>query len=194
MAQSKTSSGKRFEEDFKKSIPSYCLKHRLKDSGQSFTDFTEKSDSNFSWNNECDFFIFDDIHRLFFAIENKTTKFKTMNWENEEEYKHNKELGKKSTKLIKWHQIKSLINFSAFNYVIPCLVLNFRDNDDKNQRTYFIHINSFVKMINSVSKKSFDEIDLIQNNAVRIQGQIKRTRYTWDIDQFLNKYSLNYSN
>lgn len=184
--------GKRFEEDFQNSIPDYCMKHRLRDSGQSFVKFTENSNTNFSWNNECDFFVFDGKHRLFYAIENKTTKFKSMNWESEEEYELNKKLKKKSTKLIKWHQIKSLMNYSAFDYIIPCFILNFRNEDSKIQRTYFIHIKDFMKMIATVGKKSFDEVDLIQNGAIKIQGKLKRTRYTWDLDGFLSKYSLHF--
>ena len=37
--------GKRFEDDFKSSLPDYCLIHRLRDSGQSFTNYAERSDN-----------------------------------------------------------------------------------------------------------------------------------------------------
>lgn len=182
--------GKIFESDFSSSIPDYCMGHRLRDSAQSFT---THSDTSFSWDNECDFFMFDNKKRLLYAIECKTTKFKSMNWETEEEYKRNKELKKKSNKLIKWHQIKSLMGYAKFDYIVPCFILNFRNEDTKEQRTYFIHINNFIKMITTINKKSFDEIDLVLNGAVKIQGQRKRTRYVWDINEFLTKYSLNYS-
>lgn len=115
-----------------------------------------------------------------------------MNWESEEEYELNKKLKKKSTKLIKWHQIKSLMNYSEFDNIVPCFILNFRNEDSKIQRTYFIHIKDFMKMIATVGKKSFDEVDLIQNGAIKIQGKLKRTRYTWDLDGFLSKYSLHF--
>ena len=187
--------GKIFEDDFQSSIPNYCKVHRLRDSGQSFVKFTEKSGKgNFSWRNECDFFIFDDMYRLEYDVENKSTQFKSMNWESEEEYEQNKKLGKKSTKLIKWHQIKSLINFSRFNYSIPCFILNFRNEDTKDQRTYFIHIKDFMKMINSINKKSFNEMDLILNGAIKIHGLRRRTRYAWDINEFLCNYGLAYTN
>lgn len=186
--------GKRFEDDFKSSLPDYCLIHRLRDSGQSFTNYAERSDNNYSWKNECDFIFFDDRHRIEYSVENKTTKFKTMNWESKEEYETNKRLGKKSTKLIKWHQINSLIKFDRFNYAVPCFFLNFRNDDTNAQRTYFIHINDFVKMIKTLNKKSFDEIDLINNGAIKINGLKKRTRYAWDINEFLSKYSLNFCN
>ena len=49
-------------------------------------------------------------------------------------------------------------------------------------------------MIKKLNKKSFDEIDLINNGAIKINGLKKRTRYAWDINEFLSKYSLNFCN
>lgn len=178
--------GKIFEDDFSSSVPEYCLKHRLRDSGQSFTNH---SDTRFSWDNECDFFVFDDISSKLFAIECKTTQYKSMNYEDEEENKQNKKLKKKSTKLIKWHQIKSLNDFAVFSNVVPCFILNFRNKEDNTQRTYFLHIKDFMKMINSIDKKSFNEIDMILNGAIKINGTKKRTHYTWDIDEFFCLYA-----
>ena len=183
--------GKVFEQDFSSSIPDYCMKHRLRDSAQSFT---THSDTRFSWDNECDFFVFDDKRRLLYAIECKSTKYKSMSWESEQEYEQNKSIKKTSTRMIKYHQIKSLNNFDKFNYLIPCFVLNFRTEETNIQRTYFIHINDFVKMTKTLNKKSFDEIDLINNGAIKINGLKKRTRYAWDINEFLSKYSLNFCN
>lgn len=183
----KISSGKIFEQSFSSSIPDYCMKHRLRDSAQSFT---THSDTRFSWDNECDFFLFDDRRRLLYAIECKTTKYKSMSWESEQEYEQNKAMKKTSTRMIKWHQIKSLNNFDKFNYLIPCFILNFRNEETNDQRTYFIHIRNFMKMINSLNKKSFDEMDLILNGAIKIKGMKKRTRYAWDINEFLCNYKL----
>ena len=183
--------GKQYEKDIFNSIPDYCMKHRLRDSAQSFT---THSDTRFSWDNECDFFVFDDKRRLLYAIECKSTKYKSMSWESEQEYEQNKAIKKTSTRMIKYHQIKSLNNFDKFNYLIPCFVLNFRTEGTNIQRTYFIHINDFVKMIKTLNKKSFDEIDLINNGAIKINGLKKRTRYAWDINEFLSKYSLNFCN
>lgn len=187
----KQNSGKVFESDISSSIPNYCMKHRLRDSAQSFT---THSDTKFSWDNECDFFVFDTKARLLYAIECKTTKYKSMNWESEQEYEQNKSLKKTTTKLIKYHQIKSLNDFDKFDYLIPCFILNFRNEDTKDQRTYFIHIKDFMKMINSINKKSFDEMDLILNGAIKIHGLRKRTRYAWDINEFLCNYGLAYAN
>ena len=183
--------GKLYEKEIADSIPDYCMKHRLRDSAQSFT---THSDTRFSWNNECDFFVFDTKARLLYAIECKTTKYKSMNWESEQEYEQNKSLKKTTTKLIKYHQIKSLNDFDRFNNLIPCFILNFRNEDTKDQRTYFIHIKDFMKMIKSLNKKSFDEMDLILNGAIKIHGLRRRIRYAWDINEFLCNYGLAYAN
>ena len=67
-------------------------------------------------------------------------------------------------------------------------LFNFRDvGDDKIQITYAQHINNFIKMINNINgKKSFNLIDLIDNNAIRIKGRKKITRYEWYIEDFFN--------
>lgn len=187
----KLNSGKIFESDLSSSFPDYCMKHRLRDSAQSFT---THSDTRFSWDNECDFFLFDTKARLLYTIECKTTKFKSMSWESKSEYEQNKTLKKSTTRLIKYHQIKSLNDFADYQNVIPCFILNFRNEGLNEQRTYFIHIKDFMKMIAVIGKKSFDEMDLILNGAIKIHGLRRRTRYAWDINEFLCNYELAYAN
>ena len=57
----KLNSGKQFEKDFSQSIPSYCYVHRLRDSAQSYN---QSKQTSFTWDNECDFFIWDFYNRL----------------------------------------------------------------------------------------------------------------------------------
>lgn len=187
--QGKSSKGKCFEDDIKQSIPDYCMTHRLRDSAQSFT---THSQTKFSWDNECDFFIFDDKHILLYTIECKSTKFRSMSYETKEEYEYNKANKIKSKRMIKYHQIQSLTNFSKFENIVSGLFLNFRDDERNLQRTYFLNIKDYNLMIKTLNKKSIDEIDISRHNAVKINGFIKRTRYTWDLNEFLLKYSLSY--
>lgn len=179
--------GKIFEADIFNSIPDYCMKHRLRDSGQSFTNHSQ---TRFSWNNECDFFIFDDKRKLLYAVECKSTKFKNMSYENEEEYEYNKANKIKTNKMIKYHQIQSLTNFSVFQNIVSGLFLNFRNDNNNIQRTYFLSIKDYNMMAKIIQKKSFDEIDILRHNAIKINGFLKRTRYVWDLNEFLSKYSL----
>ena len=109
-------SGKLFESQFRKSIPEYCFVYRLKDSAQSFSG---NSNVSFSWNNPCDFFIFDSNKHLFYAIECKSTKFRSMNVQLSKD--------EKSSKMIKYHQIESLTEMSRYNGLIAGFLLNFRD-------------------------------------------------------------------
>lgn len=168
-------SGKRFEDDFSKSVPQYCFIHRLRDSAQSYNNSKHTS---FSWDNECDFFIWDSNKHLFYAIECKSTKFKSMSFQVDE--------NDKSSKMIKYHQLQSLNDMSKYNGIIAGLLLNFRGENDDNQRTYFINIKDFNKMVSQINKVSFNEIDLIMHgNAIKISGTKKRTRYSWDVNTFL---------
>ena len=105
--------GKQYEKDIFNSIPDYCMKHRLRDSAQSFT---THSDTRFSWDNECDFFVFDDKRRLLYAIECKSTKYKSMSWESEQEYEQNKAIKKTSTRMTPSAIPRLIFCFIAFLY------------------------------------------------------------------------------
>ena len=171
--------GKRFEEDFASSVPDYCYVHRLRDSAQSYNDSEETS---FSWDNECDFFIWNSKSHTFCAIECKSTKYKSMTVQLDKE--------DKSSKMVKLHQIESLEKISKYDGTVSGLILNFHDENNDNQRTYFIEVNHFINMMKQINKKSFNEIDLLTvGGAKRIQGHKKRTRWTWNLDEFFDNYN-----
>lgn len=171
--------GKRFEEDFASSAPEYCYVHRLRDSAQSYNDSEETS---FSWDNECDFFIWNSNARMFYAIECKSTKYKSMSVQSDKK--------DKSSKMVKLHQIESLEKISKYDGTLSGLILNFHDENNDNQRTYFIDINSFISMMKQIDKKSFNEIDLLTvGKAIKIQGNKKRTRWYWNLDEFFEIYN-----
>lgn len=166
-------SGKRFEEDFCNSVDKNKLfVYRLKDSAQSYNN---SKGTKFTWDNPCDFFIYNCKSQFLYAIECKSTKFKTMN------FQFNK--NDSGSKMIKYHQIKSLSDFSVYKGMIPCFILNFRDEEHGTERTYCIDIKNFNKMIKEINKKSFNEMDLILYGAIKIEGKKKRTRYYWDIEK-----------
>lgn len=175
--------GKVFESDFKSSVPSYCLVHRLKDTAQSYN---KSEETSFTWDNPCDFFLYDGESHLFYAIECKSTKYKSMSFQIDKK--------DKSNKMIKKHQIDSLTDFSEYNGVIAGLFLNFRDEENNCERCYFQNIKDFNNMIKKINKKSFNELDLlVDGNAIRIDGKKKRVYYSWDIDSFLKSMSKEYN-
>lgn len=175
----KKNPGKVFEEDFKKSINPKHLAHRLRDSAQSFK---RSKDTSFAWDNECDFFIHDVDNRILWCVECKSTKYKSMSIQIDENDNKNS--------MIKRHQIDSLTDFATHMYTIPCFIMNFRDEDTNNQRTYYMHIDDFNKFLMSTTKKSINEIDIIMNGGIKIDGNKKRIRYSWDIDYLMNQVAI----
>jgi recombination protein U len=171
--------GKVFEQDFKKSVPEKSLLIRLPDPPQSFE---KRSDTRFSYKNPCDYVIFDTVGKKLYCLELKTTKSKSMSFDDIT-------MDKPQGKLIKKHQIESLLKFSEFDDVIAGLVCNFRDEKNDTQRLYFMNIIDFNKMMREINKSSFNEMDIILHNAVKISGVKKRVHFNWDIDGFFNSYN-----
>ncbi len=172
--------GKQFEKDFSSSIPPYCYAHRLRDSAQSYN--TSKN-TKFTWDNECDFFIWDSMHRLFYAIECKSTKYKSMSVQLDKD--------DKSSKMVKYHQVESLTKISKYDNAIAGFLLNFRDEKNDTERTYFMNIVDFNNMMKKLNKVSFNEIDIILNHGIKILGKRKRIHFSWDFDEFLKSQGNN---
>lgn len=170
--------GKRFEEDFSSSVPEYCYIHRLRDSAQSYN---QSKQTSFTWDNECDFFIWNSKKHIFYAIECKSTKYKSMSVQlNKED---------KSSKMIKMHQIESLIKISQYDGAVAGFCLNFRDEKNDTERLYFINIIDFNKMMKEIDKSSFNEIDIILYNGIKISGTKKRVRFNWNLDELFESYN-----
>ena len=140
--------------------------------------YNNSKNTKFAWDNPCDFFVYQTATKDLYAIECKTTHGRCFS------YQANADDGKR---MIKYHQIKSLSEFAGYNGIVPGFMLNFRDDATGAQRTYFQHINDFNKMRRNIGKKSFNEMDLILNGAIKINGTKKRTRYRWDLDKFLQQ-------
>lgn len=166
--------GKRFEEDFKSSMPEYVLCHRLPDPAQSF----EKT-AKFSHKNPCDFHLFDTKNRTFYALELKTTNKNSISFESPFDTES------KTTRMIHKHQIIGLANYSKYQHVKSGFIFNFRNEKHKVEEMYFQNIKDFLRMIKDIDKKSFNKSDLLKYNPINITGNKKITRYAWDIEFFL---------
>lgn len=168
-----TNPGKQFEKDFSSSIDENIIfLHRLKDTAQSYN---QSKDTSYTWNNPCDYFLFNG--KMFFCFELKSTKSKSIS------FQRNKE--DKSKRMIKWHQIEKLTKFSDYKNVVSGFILNYRDEKNDTQRTYFLSIKDFNKIRLSTEKHSINEVDILLNNAVKISGHIKKKYWHWDVDEFL---------
>lgn len=169
--------GKMFETQFQKSVPEYCLLHRIKDSAQAF----KQSDlAKFTRDNPCDFFMFDDQSQKLYCLELKTTKYRSISFDDIS-------LDKSQDKMIKKHQIESLLKFAKFKNVEAGLILNFRDEDNGEETTYYIDIEKFDRMTKLIGKHSCNISDLKIAGAIEIHGVKKRVNYIWDIDGFLKR-------
>ncbi len=113
--------------------------------------------------------MYDDITKTLYLIECKSTKGTSI-----------------PLSMIRDNQIKGLKEAGKHKLVSGFLI-NFRN--EKND-TYFIPINNFSDMINSIKKKSFNINDLENFGATKIESNKKRTRYTYDIQKMINELHI----
>lgn len=158
--------GKIFEADIKASVPDNCWIYRLRDNASSFAG---GNNTRFTSSNICDFLLFEDRTKTLYLLECKSTKGTSI-----------------PLTMVRGNQIKGLQEASQHR-LIAGLILNFRNTDND---TFFITIDDFVNMINSIGKKSFNIRDLEANNAMRIKCEKKRSRYKYNIENFCNELHL----
>lgn len=165
--------GKKFEEQFKNSVPKTALIYRLPDSTNSFSGGVQL---RFTRRNPFDFLIFDTVNRYLYALELKTVAHKSISFERD-----TTENGE-----IHVHQIRGLREWNKYNGVRCGFVINFREIE----KTIFIDIDDFNGVISDVDKKSFTIKDLDEYNVpYKIIGQKKmRTRYKYDVEGFLRSF------
>ena len=161
--------GKVFEQNFKNSCPEDVLIYRPPDAAQSF-DMSSKL--RFSQHSPCDFMIFSGDRNTFWTLELKT-------FEGSCSFERTKE----DKGIIHHYQVESLKKFSTYKNVCSGFVLDFR----KTGNTYFLMIDEWDGLINSLSKKSFNESDLLKYcNPILINKKKLKVNYRYDINKFLN--------
>ncbi len=148
--------GKKFEEDFAKSIPKEWYYYRLKDSAGSWAN---TSLSRFTPKNSCDFFLF--TGSTLYGIECKSFKGKSMPHSN---IKNNQLIG-----LLEM-SINDPLNAQGY------FVLNFRDLEE----TYAIGAFIVNDMIEQDRRKSIS-IEEARVNGILIPQKLKRVRYSYDL-------------
>lgn len=155
--KTKKNEGKRFEEDFRNSIPDNVFCYRIKDS------------SNFqqTTKNMCDFIIFESPY--LFLLELKSTKSNQFSTDE---------------KIIKQHQIDSLYEAHMKHlFVYGGFILNYRGRELKTKtvlpETYFIPIN---KMREVYYKEKSIHKDLAREIGIEIPYRKKITRYEYDVN------------
>ena len=158
--------GKLFEQDIKASVPDTCWIYRLRDNASSFAG---GENTRFASSNICDYILFDDITRTLYLVECKSTKGTSI-----------------PLTMLRESQLKGLQEASKHN-LIAGLLVNFRNI---NNDTFFITIDKFIQMMNSINKKSFNVKDLETIGAIRVENTKKRTRHTYNIEKLINEMHL----
>lgn len=161
--------GKVFENSIKKSIPDYALLYRLPDAAQSFGG----GNLRFSRKNPFDFILFDSHKHILYALEMKTVAGKSISFERNKQEKGE----------IHFHQINGLNEWNRFDGITCGFIIEFR----QIETTVFIDIAEFNKLVAAIPKKSFnfDDLDGYGIRYLIIEQKKARTRYTYDIDKFL---------
>ena len=167
--------GKRFEQDFVKSVPDYVGVIRMPDAAQSFF---RNSNLRFSNKNPYDYLLWNAKGLTLYALELKTVKGKSISFERTKD-----ENGE-----IHYHQIVGLRDFEKVGGCVCGLIIEFRELET----TVFIPIQEFLKLQEAIPKKSFNFNDLTTYNVnyKTISQSIKKTHYRYDIESFLNETAL----
>lgn len=148
--------GKIFEEDFINSVPDNLFHFRFRDLPHYLT---KNSKYNVN-NNPADFIIFSDY---LFILELKSTSSSSYPFSNTRD-----------------NQVKGLEKYSHKDKTVCGFIINMR----KYNETYFIHIKDYIYLQNESDRKSISIKDL-RLFGVRIEQELKRTRYKYNVKFFL---------
>lgn len=163
--------GKKFEEDFKNSMPEDVYFYRLRDSASAFGQNNSNSKVRFTPKNDYDCLMYKFPY--FFPVELKSTKQSSIGLERE----------KGDKKSIKLSQIEGLEKSSKFKGVQAGFLLNFRELEE----TYWLDIKDFLRFYNTEIKKSINRNDVINYNGILCKGMKKRVRYRYNIQNLIEK-------
>lgn len=151
-------SGKRFENNFKKSIPNNVYIYRFKDGSASWGG-NEKV--RFQAKNICDFMLYRKPY--LFLLELKSTKNKSLPNMN-----------------IKKHQLDNLIDASKYEGTVCGLLIEF----SKYSTVYFIEINEYKKFLDMNYRKSLP-INYLQDHGIKVEVIIKKVNIIMNIEKMI---------
>lgn len=175
----KKNPGKIFEANWKmRSEKQGILTIRLKDSDLSFNPNRELR-SKFTAENPCDFVQFYKGH--LFTLELKSTKYKSLSIQLDPD--------DKSSKMIKLHQINSLVNFSLYENVEAGLVLNFRHENDngvvEEEETYYLPIDKFSDFLTKSGKSSINQVDVVLYGGYQIDTTKIKVNFNYNVKDMM---------
>ena len=152
--------GKKFESDFKASVPKNVFYYRFKDGTASW----DKGDNTrFQAFNICDCMMFDKMTGLWLC-ELKSHAGKSLPFS-----------------CIRDNQLKEMLQASEYQFVHPIFIINFRDVE----KTFAIDAIKVARFIESGERKSIP-IDWLEENGDLVRCRKLRVNYRYDISEFLD--------
>lgn len=151
-------SGKRFEQNFKNSIPKDMFYYRLRDGSSSWD---KSAKTRFQQTNICDCLIYDGDN--LYTLELKSTKGKSLPFTN-----------------IKEHQITDLLWCSNFLNVVSGFIIEFSSLNE----CYFIEISQFKSFYDTTERKSLP-IDFCRKNGLKIDVTRLKINKRFNVEKFL---------
>lgn len=150
--------GKRFEKNFKDSVPKNIFVYRFKDGSAAWDN---GSKTRFQATNICDFMLYKKPY--IFLLELKSTKGKSLPFSN-----------------VKEHQRKELLEASKHDGVFCGLLIEFSSLNT----VYFIEISQFERFLLQMSRKSLP-LEYVSKNGVKIDLERKRINYKMNIEKMI---------
>lgn len=154
--------GKKFEQEWKDSIPPDIFYYRFRDGTSAWGG---QENTRFQAKNMCDCEMFDG--KKLFLLELKSHKGKSL-----------------PLKDIRSNQIEELSKASKFNNVIAGIMINYAELG----QTFFVHITNIENFIKSCERKSIP-LEWCEKFGIKVQGRMKKVNYKWDIREFINSFS-----
>ena len=155
--------GKKFEEDFKKSMDKYNIwNYRLRDSSGSWSN---SNGSRFTPKNICDYIAYNNGG--LYLLELKSHKGSSLPYTAISDY-----------------QLKGLSNID-YPGIKAYFIINMRDKE----KTYAIEAQKIKKYIETSERKSIP-ISFMDDEGVEIKGIKKRSRYEYDVGKLLCGYMI----
>ena len=156
--------GKKFEEQFKKSMPDHVWWNRYKDG----TKWMKGDNTHFQVFNIADFEFNDGNYQ--YIAELKSTAQQSIPFKNIVDFD-------KKSSVQKFEEMKRA---TLFDFLYPCYIFNFR----KNEKTYCIHAKYVIDYIETADRKSIP-FDWCVINGIELKGYKMRTNWKYDVKQLL---------
>lgn len=150
--------GKKFEEDFKKSIPEKYFVYRFKDGTANFNG-TKNENVRFQAHNICDFEVFAEDKLFLFEL--KSYKGASI-----------------SLSGIRKTQLEEMLKASNYKNIEPYFLLNFRPLE----KVYAIRVQNVQSFIEKAERKSIPVKRCIEN-GIEIKGVKKKVRFSYDLEE-----------